>query len=55
MPKYRIYYRDIVEYVEDVEADNEEEAVSTLEELIGDGARGKTCDSYIDIESVRQV
>lgn len=55
MPKYRIYYNEIIEYVEDIEADSEEEAVSILEEQTGEGARGAVCDGYIDIESVRQI
>lgn len=55
MPKYRIYYREVIEYVDDVEADSEEEAVAILEEELGEGYRGGSYDGYTDIEEVREV
>ena len=55
MPKYRIYYREVIEYVDDVEADSEEEAVAMLEEELGEGYRGSAYEGHTDIEEVRKV
>ena len=55
MPKYRIYYREVIEYVDDIEANDEEEAVAMLEKELGEGYRGNAYVGYTDIEEVREV
>lgn len=55
MPKYRIYYREVIEYVDDIEANDEVEAAAMLEEELGEGYRGSAYEGYTDIEEVREV